>query len=260
MTSVQSDSSTSDAGAAPALDGVLALVEGSGGPAPSGLARDVQTWIASPAQGLKASIDAVRGADASAAALADLSPSSLTLVAAVGSNRACWAEVTRRADGEADETCLVGLSYDAGGAVSRLVWLRAPLAPACSEVDDTGAGPDGRLVLERYLADLQRSMFRDAASHFTVDTIYSHPPYAGGTERVLFRGREALCRGFVTERGPSPVRQIVTAFWRRGPRVFVEGVIEGIPNGGTFFSTGQITSAGEIARYVAFYSATRIPT
>ena len=86
-------------------------------------------------------------------------------------------------------------------------------------------------------------MFREAASHFTVDTIYSHPPYAGGTERVLFRGREALCRGFVTERGPSPVRQIVTAFWQRGTRVFVEGVIEGIPNGGTFFSTGQMTPA-----------------
>lgn len=260
MTSVQSGSPTSDGGAARALDGVLALVEGSGGPAPSLLARDVQTWIASPAQGLKASIDAVRGAGASAAALADLSPSSLTVVAAAGSNRACWAEVTRRADGEADETCLVGLSHDAGGAVSRLVWLRAPLVPASSEVDDTGASPDGRLVLERYLAALARSMFRDAASHFTVDTIYSHPPYAGGTERVLFRGREALCRGFVTERGPSPVRQIVTAFWQRGTRVFVEGVIEGIPNGGTFFSTGQMTPAGGIARYVAFYSATRIPT
>jgi hypothetical protein len=258
MTSVQSDSTTSDAGAAPALGGVLALVEGSGGPAPSFLARDVQTWIASPAQGLKASIDAVRGADASAAALADLAPSSLTLVAATVSDRACWAEVTRRADGEA-ETCLVGLSYDAGGAVSRLVWLRAPLVPASSEVDEPGAGPDGRPVLERYFADLQSSLFRDAASHFTVDTIYSHPPYAGGTERVLLGGREALWHGFVNERGPSPVRQIITGFWQRGSRVFVEGVIEGIPNGGTFFSTGQITPEGEIARYVAFYSATRIP-
>ncbi len=41
--------------------------------------------------------------------------------------------------------------------------------------------------------------------------------------------------------------------------MFVEGVIEGIPDGGTFFSTAQITPEGEIARYVAFYSATRIP-
>ena len=260
MTSVQSGgSATWGARAAPALAGVLALVEGSGGPAPSLLARDARTWIASPAQGLTAAIDAVRGADASAAALADLSPSSLTLVVAAMTNRACWAEVTRRADGEA-ETCLVGLSYDAGGGVSRLVWLRAPLVAASSEVDEQSAGPDGRPVLERYLADLMNSKFGEAASRFTVDTIYSHPPYAGGTERVLFRGRDALCRGFVTERGPSPVRQIVTAFWQRGTRVFVEGVIEGIPNGGTFFSTGQITPEGEIARYVAFYSATRIPT
>jgi hypothetical protein len=39
----------------------------------------------------------------------------------------------------------------------------------------------------------------------------------------------------------------------------IEGVIEGIPDCGTFFSTAQITPEGEIARYVAFYSATRIP-
>jgi hypothetical protein len=61
------------------------------------------------------------------------------------------------------------------------------------------------------------------------------------------------------ERGPSPARQIIVALWQQGDRVFVEGVIEGIPDGGTFFSTAQITAEGEIARYVAFYSATRIP-
>ena len=55
------------------------------------------------------------------------------------------------------------------------------------------------------------------------------------------------------------MRQIITHFWQRAGRVFVEGVIEGIPDGGTFFSTAQISSEGEIARYVAFYSATRIP-
>jgi len=59
--------------------------------------------------------------------------------------------------------------------------------------------------------------------------------------------------------GPSPARQIITDCWQRGGRVFVEGIIEGIPDGGTFFSTAQITQEGEIARYVAFYSATRIP-
>jgi hypothetical protein len=42
--------------------------------------------------------------------------------------------------------------------------------------------------------------------------------------------------------------------------VFVEGIIKGIPDGGTFFSTAEITREGEIARYVAFYSARRIPS
>ena len=70
-------------------------------------------------------------------------------------------------------------------------------------------------MLERYFAALMNSRFHEAAAHFTADTIYSHPPYAGGTERVLFRGREALGRGFVEQRGPSPVRQIVTGFWQQ---------------------------------------------
>jgi hypothetical protein len=47
--------------------------------------------------------------------------------------------------------------------------------------------------------------------------------------------------------------------WQRGNRVFVEGAIEGIPNGGSFFSTAELSAEGEIARYVAFYSARRIP-
>ena len=166
------------------------------------------------------------------------------------SDTSCWAEVTRAGDREPPETCIVGLTCDEVGAVSRLVWLRAPLAPPWND-DEEASVADGRPVLERYLADLQQSRFREAAAHFTADTLYSHPPYAGGTERVLFQGREALANGFATERGPSPVRQVITDLWQR--------VIEGIPNGGTFFSTAQITSGGEIARYVAFYSAERIP-
>jgi len=99
-------------------------------------------------------------------------------------------------------------------------------------------------VLERHLADLMSSRFREAAARFTADTIYSHPPYAGGTERVLFRGRDALWHGFVTERGPSPARQVITDLWQRGDRVFVEGVIEGIPDGGTFFSYWVVGARG----------------
>lgn len=252
----------------PGFEGVLTLVEGGAGAGgvfraiEPALASDVQTWLASPEQGLTADIDSPQGAAATIDALGLLAPSGLTVTGLVVSEDTCWAEIARRGEGE-PETCLAGLTYGASGQVSRLVWLRAPLV-AGREVDSTGAAsdaraPDGRAILERYFADLSSSRFREAAANFTIDTLYSHPPYAGGTKRVLFEGREALWRGFVELRGPSPVRQIITGFWQQGERVFVEGVIEGIPNGGSFFATGQISPEGEIARYVAFYSATRIP-
>jgi hypothetical protein len=246
-----------------ALDDVLALVEGSSGASRAfrttghALAADVQTWLASPAQGLTAAIDSVHGAETTIDALARLAPSGLTVVGAVASEDACWAEIERRGEGE-PETCIAGLTYGATGEVTRLVWLRAPLVPG-REVGGAGAASDGRAILQRYFAGLTNSRFREAAGNFTVDTLYSHPPYAGGTERVLFDGREALWRGFVELRGPSPVLQIITGFWQQGERVFVEGVIEGIPNGGSFFATGQMSPDGEIARYVAFYSGQRVP-
>jgi hypothetical protein len=240
---------------------VLALVQGSGqagGSLRSWLAADVRAWLASPAQGLTAEIDSTLGPQAGADALARLAPSRLAVVATVSSERRSWAEVTRQCDADpGPETCLAGLTHDLDGRVSRLVWLRAALVPPGGGDVDDGV-PDGRPVLEDYFAALMASRFREAAAHFTADTLYSHPPYAAGEGRVLFQGRDALLRGFETERGPSPTRQIITDFWQHGGRVFLEGVIEGIPNGGTFFSTASITRAGEIGRYVAFYSSTRI--
>jgi hypothetical protein len=217
----------------------------------------VQVWIAGPEQGLRAAVDEMRGAVEAGDALTRLSPARLEVVGTVVAGDACWAEITRHGDGE-PETCIAGLRCRADGRVSRLVWLRAPLVPP-SEIEEQFSAPDARPILERYFADLMSSQFREAAGHFSVDTIYSHPPYAGGTKRILYRGREALWRGFVTDRGPSPARQVITDCRQRGGRAFVEGVIEGIPDGGTFFCTAQINAEGEITRYVAFYSATRIP-
>ena len=242
-----------------ALEDVLAFVSGRRTSRALGgcLASVVRTWLASPEQGLSGATQSVSGVEASIRALAGLAPSSLTVVASVRSDRAGWAEVARRGNGE-PETSIVGLTYDPRDRVSRLVWLRAPLV-APRRRDTGSAAPDARPVLESYFAALMNSRFRDAAAHFTADTLYSHPPYGGGTERVLFRGRGALARGFETERGPSPARQIITDLWQRGSSAFVEGIVEGIPNGGSFFSTADISREGEIARYVAFYSATRIP-
>jgi hypothetical protein len=241
-----------------ALGSARAVAEGSRRSPGAWLAPDVKAWFASPEQGLVADIESLQGPDAVTDALGRLAPSALSVVGVVSADDACWAEITRRGDREPAETCVVGLTYNADGAVSRLVWLRAPLAPMGSG-DEEAPAPDGRRILERYLAELMQSSFPEAAAQFSTDAIYSHPPYAGGTERVLYRGRAALAHGFATDRGPSPVRQIITHHSQRAGRVFVEGVVEGIPNGGTFFSTGHSSPRGEIARYVAFYSARRIP-
>ena len=238
------------------LEKILALVEGATPTHGSVLAPDVRTWLASPEQGLTAAIDFVSGARASTEALGRLAPSGVTVVGAVASGDACWCEISRRGEGQ-PETGIAGLTRGPGGGVSRLVCLRAPLVPR-GELDSAHGAPDGRPVLESYFAALMNSRFGEAAAHFTVDTLYSHPPYAGGNEWVLLRGREALRRGFVELRGPSPARQIITGFWQQDDRVFVEGLIEGIPDGGSFFSTAEISPQGEIARCVAFYSATRI--
>jgi len=241
----------------PALAGIVSLAEGSTPDGAVVLAPDVKGWFASAEQGVVADIEAAAGADAVTDCLARLAPSNMTVVAVADSDDGCWAEVTRTAEDDT-ETCLVRLSSDAGGRVCRVVWLRAPFVPATEVAESRGAA-DGRPILERYFAELQNSRFREAAESFALGTVYSHPPYGGGPERVLYRGREALERGFVIDRGPSPVRQVITVFSQHGDRAFVEGIIEGIPNGGTFFSTAQITSGCEIARYVAFYSATRLP-
>jgi len=241
-----------------ALADVLTLVEGTPPPARTGvLAADARAWIADPAQGVAAAVESLDGADVIGAALARLAPSEVAVTASVPAGSTCWAEIARHAAGEA-ETCIVGLACGDGGLVRRLVLLRAALVPPCATGESTPV-PPGRQVFEAYFDDLMNSRFREAAAHFSADALYSHPPYAGGSERVLFTGREALWRGFEIERGPTPARQVITGFWQSGDRVFIEGVVEGIPSGGTFFSTAQLSRQGEIARYVAFYSAVRIP-
>lgn len=43
-----------------------------------------------------------------------------------------------------------------------------------------------------------------------------------------------------------------------GRDCFIEGVVDGIPNGGSFVSSLSLDREGLIQRYVAFYSASRV--
>jgi hypothetical protein len=252
----------------------------------------VEAWLADPDQGRRAEIDAVSGCDAVASALERMGPTTPELEAvitreSISDQHLCWAEVTRRGPDArgagADETCLIGTTADHTGAVGRLVLFRAPAAPQAAHApsgapagatpavadtagmtpavaDTAGVTPAARPIVERYFDDLMNSRFEAAAGRFTADTIYSHPPYRSGADWVLFRGQDALLDGWLKLRGPSPARQLVTGVWQVDDRFFIEGVVEGIPAGGSFFSTGQLNPQGEIVRYVAFYSSRRIPS
>ena len=52
---------------------------------------------------------------------------------------------------------------------------------------------------------------------------------------------------------------MITAFAQDGPVGFVEGVVDGIPDGGTFASTFIVDPDGLMTRYVAFYGGPRVP-
>lgn len=155
-----------------------------------------------------------------------------------------------------DESIFVAAQV-AGGGIARA------LRMGCARIDppagaagvDAGSWPGARPVVETYLGHLRSADFEAAAASFSEDCLYSHPPYGGGHERVIYRGRSALLHGFVHDRGPSPAVQVITAFAQRGAQAFIEGVVEGLPEPGTWGGSCTMASDGLIQRYVAFYGA-----
>jgi hypothetical protein len=217
----------------------------------------VRGYFSSPAQGLVAQCVRTDGPDATTRAIASLAPCELTLVGEAGDVSECWAELTRVVPDHEPETIVLSLRGGEGGAIERIVCLRTSYVPVPT-ASEAGSAAPARASFEGYFEALQNSRFDDAAAYFSTDTLWVHPPYAGSPERELARGRRELIHTFVHKRGDSPVQQVITGFWQAGDRVFLDGVIEGIPNGGSFASTGQLNASGEVSRYVAFYIATRL--
>ena len=224
------------------------------------LGAEVVAFLATPDQGLRAELTSLSDAAHVAVALASLGPCRLDVEAQATDGDQHWAEVTRTRRNEV-ETCLVGVHADPAGAATRLVWFRVGRVPDQAPADEVPAG-DGRAAVDTYFHHLMHNRFAAATASFTDNCIYSHPPYRGMRDRVLCVGADALLDAFVNLRGESPVRQVVQTVVQSGRSVFVEGVVEGIPNGGTFAATARLGAGGRIERYVAFYAATRlaIPT
>jgi hypothetical protein len=244
---------------AAAVDGVNAILRlgaGAGGRGAADVAHDVHGYFSTPAQGLAAAVTHTSGPLDTIAELAAFGLSSRDLVAQAESAEDSWAEFSRVEDARGPETVVLSSRTNANGEITRVVLLAVPRVPGRVE-SGAGTAPEARAAFERYFAALQASRFEQAAARFSQDAVWSHPPYPGSPDRELARGRRELVDIFINKRGSSPVVQLITGFWQSGDTVFLEGVVEGIPNGGSFVGTGQMTSSGEVSRYVAFYSAAR---
>jgi len=210
---------------------------------------------ARPDEDLVASRSLATGCDEIARALAERDSQAAQPLVCIVDGTDCLVE------GRIGEASLAAsLQLDSDGAIERALWLSSALVEpsptwaAGGTVLSGEAGP----ILDRYFRHLQASEFREAVACFSDDCLYSHPPYAGCTARVEFRGHDELLDGLENKRGPSPVRQVVVSLAQRGPDCFLEGVVDGIPNGGSFLSSVSLAGDGRIRRYAAWYCAPRV--
>lgn len=164
-----------------------------------------------------------------------------------------------RATGEDRSTFVASVQLDPEGRISRY------LAYSCDQLVEQWAGDagpgvtvDAAELTDRYFHNLDAGEFEAAANCFSVDTLYSHPPYrhTGITKpgRVEFRGREELLAAFGT-RGKQSFGHDIVAKMQRGRHYLFEGTVEGLPNDsfGSFISVLTVGDDGLAARYVSFF-------
>jgi SnoaL-like domain len=154
-------------------------------------------------------------------------------------------------------TYVASLQLDGDGAVARCLCLHGPPVEPCAE---PSAGPPpgaARAALDRYFQRLIAGDFDGAAACFSADCMYSHPPYRPGGPREEFRGRDGLLQGF-RKRGMKPARPAIVRCVQQGADCFIEGVVEGVADGGSFVSSATLDGDGLVRRYVAFYTTSRI--
>jgi hypothetical protein len=213
---------------------------------------DAILGYAVPDDDLRAGRSLVRGRDEIAAVLAANRPVEILVQVADG--------LDVLAEGRAgDASVAASLQLDEDGAIARGFWLAsAAVDPSATWAGGPGDEGEARPVLDRYFAHLQAGAFADAGACFSEDCLYSHPPYRGCTERVNFRSRDELVHGWETLRGTAPGRQVITAIAQSGPDCMFEGVVDGIPNGGSFLASLSLGTDGLIRRYSAWYCAPRV--
>lgn len=198
-----------------------------------------------------------RGADAIRRALASGGPRPEPVVC-IHDGSDCFVEGRLSTAAGARKTFVASLQLNAGGEIARFLSFHRPEVPASSPWSAGMEAPPARPVLDRYFHHLTAGEFRHASHCFSEDCVYSHPPYHQGAPHAEFRGRAELLAGF-EQRGMRPARPAIVRCLQRGPECFIEGVVDGVEDGGSFVSALSLDRDGRIRRYVAFYCAPRVP-
>jgi len=182
---------------------------------------------------------------------------------AVGDGTAMLEGVSRdRATGAAIGSVAASAQFADDGSIARHLLFTSTPVPLLGHGVSASA-PDGRAMLERYFHALAESRVEDAASCFSDDVVYSHPPYRdlaiAGPGRATFNGRDELLAAF-RRRGPQTVGYHIDVALQRGSHLLAEGVVEsdGRPIG-TFLSSASVGATGVLTRYVAFYCEPAVP-
>jgi hypothetical protein len=171
-------------------------------------------------------------------------------------------QLLRRSDGRPERTYVLAFRLGPLGIERYLAFTTDPVAMP-PRTDDAVPG-DARAGIEGYLHDLDAGRFEAAASWFSADAMYCHPPYRHtnitSDRREVFSGREELLAAF-RQRGKQTFTHRMLKFIQRGPNGLFELVVENLPDGGTGSSVCSVglDDSGRIRRYVANYTEPGVP-
>ncbi len=246
-------------------EAVAAVLAALSGEAPLG--RDVLSpvpvvSIADSDDGLPPQARVTHDADEARRAIEAQRLGAATTVIAVADGPVSFVEA-RTAGGGRPRSLVLTATADAHGRIARLVVLTgaAVAGPSAAPAEPASGWAVAGPRLDRYFHDLEAGAFAAAAEAFSVDCLYSHPPYGPGQSRIDFAGRAALLDGWLTKRGRTSSRHGVLRIVQTGRHGFIEGFAgaDHLTAGSTFLSSFTLAADGLIERYVAYYAAPQIP-
>lgn len=151
----------------------------------------------------------------------------------------------------------------AAGSITRIVAFRHAYVPRLVG-PGAAAGTSAkaaRLLVRRYLDDLEAGRAAEAAACFAEDAIYSFPPRTADGDRGVVTGRSAITSVFEA-RGTNAARHHIEYVVGNaaGTDFVISGRVTGLPAGqsATFASSAQV-AAGQISRYVAAMCVPEVP-